>query len=52
VPILRESMRATPEGYSYFFRQMISLCTLDVGCGEPGTEVIQPRAESEGVEVA
>ena len=30
---------STSRGYSYFFRQMISLCTLDVGCSEPGTEV-------------
>jgi vanillate/3-O-methylgallate O-demethylase len=31
---------STSRGYSYFFRQMISLCTLDVRCSEPGTEVI------------
>jgi vanillate/3-O-methylgallate O-demethylase len=30
---------STSRGYSYFFRQMISLCTLDIGCSEPGTEV-------------
>jgi len=31
---------ATSRGYSYYFRQMISLCTIDVDCSEPGTEVI------------
>jgi vanillate/3-O-methylgallate O-demethylase len=25
--------------YSYFFREMLSLCTIDVGCAAPGTEV-------------
>ncbi len=29
----------TSRGYSYFFRQMISLCTIDVEFSEPGTEV-------------
>ena len=31
---------ATSRGYSYYFRQMISLCTIDVDCSEPGTEVL------------
>jgi vanillate/3-O-methylgallate O-demethylase len=31
---------ATSRGFSYFFREMISLCTIDVGCSEIGTEVI------------
>jgi Glycine cleavage system T protein (aminomethyltransferase) len=29
----------TSRGYSYYFRQMISLCTIDVALAEPGTEV-------------
>ena len=31
---------STSRGYSYYFREMLSLCTLDVACCEPGTEVI------------
>ncbi len=30
---------ATSRGYSYYFRQMISLCTINVEHSEPGTEV-------------
>ena len=30
---------STSRGYSYYFRRMISLCTIDVGCSDPGTEV-------------
>jgi vanillate/3-O-methylgallate O-demethylase len=30
----------TSRGYSYYFRQMISLCTIDIAQSEPGTEVI------------
>ncbi|WP_418280593.1 glycine cleavage T C-terminal barrel domain-containing protein [Halorubrum sp. DTA98] len=30
---------ATMRGYSYYFRQMLSLCTIDVEHSEPGTEV-------------
>jgi vanillate/3-O-methylgallate O-demethylase len=29
----------TSRGYSYYFRQMISLCTIDVEHSDPGTEV-------------
>ncbi len=30
---------ATMRGYSYYFREMLSLCTIDVEHSEPGTEV-------------
>jgi len=30
---------ATSRGYSYYFRQMLSLCTINVEHSEPGTEV-------------
>jgi len=30
---------ATSRGYSYYFRQMLSLCTIDVEHSEPGTEI-------------
>ena len=30
---------ATSRGYSYYFRQMLSLCTIEVEHSEPGTEV-------------
>jgi vanillate/3-O-methylgallate O-demethylase len=30
---------ATSRGYSYYFRQMLSLCVIDVDCSESGTEV-------------
>jgi len=30
---------ATSRGYSYYFRQMLSLCVIDVECSELGTEV-------------
>jgi vanillate/3-O-methylgallate O-demethylase len=30
---------ATSRGYSYYFREMLSLCTIDVAQSEPGTEV-------------
>ena len=30
---------ATSRGYSYYFREMISLCTIDVAYSEPGTAV-------------
>ena len=29
----------TSRGYSYYFREMLSLCPIDVACSEPGTEV-------------
>ena len=29
----------TSRGYSYYFRQMLSLCTIDVEHSQPGTEV-------------
>jgi len=31
---------ATSRGYSYYFRQMLSLCVIDLDCSEPGTEVL------------
>jgi glycine cleavage system aminomethyltransferase T/ABC-type branched-subunit amino acid transport system substrate-binding protein len=31
---------STSRGYSYYFREMLSLCTLDVACCEPGSEVM------------
>jgi glycine cleavage system aminomethyltransferase T len=31
---------STSRGYSYYFREMLSLCTLDVACCEPESEVI------------
>ncbi|MFW3168792.1 hypothetical protein [Geodermatophilus sp. CPCC 206100] len=30
---------ATSRGYSYYFREMLSLCTIDVASSEPGTQV-------------
>lgn len=30
---------STSRGYSYYFRQMLSLCTIDVENSEPGTDV-------------
>lgn len=30
---------STSWGYSYFFREMLSLCSIDVECSQPGTEV-------------
>jgi len=30
---------STSRGYSYYFRQMLSLCTIDVEHSEPGTDV-------------
>jgi len=30
---------ATSRGYSYYFRQMLSLCVIDVDCSEVGTDV-------------
>jgi vanillate/3-O-methylgallate O-demethylase len=30
---------ATSRGYSYYFRQMLSLCVIDVEWSNPGTEV-------------
>jgi vanillate/3-O-methylgallate O-demethylase len=30
---------ATSRGYSYYFRQMLSLCVIDVDWSDPGTEV-------------
>jgi vanillate/3-O-methylgallate O-demethylase len=30
---------ATSRGYSYYFREMLSLCTIGVAQSEPGTEV-------------
>lgn len=31
---------STSRGYSYFFREMLSLCVIDVDHAEPGTEVV------------
>jgi vanillate/3-O-methylgallate O-demethylase len=31
---------STSRGYSYYFREMLSLCALDVACCEPGCEVV------------
>ena len=31
---------STSRGYSYYFREMLSLCTLDAACCEPGSEVM------------
>ena len=31
---------STSRGYSYYFREMLSLCKLDAACCEPGREVI------------
>ena len=31
---------ATSRGYSYYFREMLSLCTIDVAAAEIGTEVV------------
>jgi len=31
---------ATSRGYSYYFRQMLSLCVVNLDCSEPGTEVL------------
>jgi len=31
---------ATSRGYSYYFREMLSLCVIDVEHAEPGTEVV------------
>ena len=30
----------TSRGYSYYFREMISLCTIDVDSSEIGTDVV------------
>jgi vanillate/3-O-methylgallate O-demethylase len=30
---------STSQGYTYYFRKMISLCTIDVVCRNPGSEV-------------
>ena len=30
---------STSRGYSYYFREMLSLCTIDISCSEPGTNV-------------
>ena len=30
---------SSSRGYSYYFRKMLSLCTIDVALSEPGTEV-------------
>ena len=35
----REVGVATSRGYSYYFREMLSLCVIDVGCAELGAEV-------------
>jgi vanillate/3-O-methylgallate O-demethylase len=35
----REVGVATSRGYSYYFREMLSLCVIDVWCGELGSEV-------------
>ena len=29
----------TSRGYSYYFRQILSLCPIDVDCSQPGTTV-------------
>jgi len=35
----REVGVSTSRGYSYFFREMLSLCTLDIAHAEVGTEL-------------
>ncbi|MER5800885.1 hypothetical protein [Streptomyces mirabilis] len=39
---------ATSRGYSYYYRQMLSLCTIDVAHSEPGTEVVVHWGAPEG----
>lgn len=39
----------TMRGYSYYFRKMLSLCTIDVEHSEPGTEVIVRWGEGENL---
>ena len=39
---------STSRGYSYYFREMLSLCTLDVAYAEPGNEVVVVWGEPAG----
>jgi len=39
---------ATSRGYSYYFREMLSLCTIDLDAAEPGTEVVVVWGEPGG----
>jgi vanillate/3-O-methylgallate O-demethylase len=39
---------ATSRGYSYTYRRMLSLCTIDVARSEPGTEVVVHWGEPGG----
>jgi vanillate/3-O-methylgallate O-demethylase len=43
---------ATSRGYSYYYRQMLSLCTIDVAHSEPGTEVTVHWGEPGGPQKA
>jgi vanillate/3-O-methylgallate O-demethylase len=43
---------ATSRGYSYYYRQMLSLCTVDVAHSEPGTEVTVHWGEPGGPQKA
>jgi vanillate/3-O-methylgallate O-demethylase len=43
---------ATSRGYSYYYRQMLSLCTIDVAHSEPGTEVVVHWGEPGGPQKA
>jgi vanillate/3-O-methylgallate O-demethylase len=43
---------ATSRGYSYFFREMLSLATIDVDCAEPGTSVVVHWGNPDGPQKA
>jgi vanillate/3-O-methylgallate O-demethylase len=43
---------ATSRGYSYYYRQMLSLCTIDVRHSEPGTEVVVHWGKPDGPQKA
>ncbi|MBA2811234.1 hypothetical protein E0500_028490 [Streptomyces sp. KM273126] len=43
---------ATSRGYSYYYRRMLSLCTVDVRHSEPGTEVTVDWGEPGGPQKA
>jgi vanillate/3-O-methylgallate O-demethylase len=43
---------ATSRGYSFFFREMLSLCTVDVEHAEVGTEVVVLWGEPDGPQKA
>jgi vanillate/3-O-methylgallate O-demethylase len=39
---------ATSRGYRYYFREMLSLCTIDVAHADVGTPVIVHRGDPAG----